>query len=64
MPSLALAAVFISVLGYLAFDKWLAVRYPKAPRNDSDNGARLTALENRLTTIELQRGILRQVPNR
>jgi hypothetical protein len=66
MTALAIAAVACAALAFLGFAMWLGVKYPKAVAKEitvaRDMAKRLEAVEERLSTLELQRGILRRVP--
>lgn len=56
---LGAALVVWAGVSLIGFRWWLVKRYPALPQADV---TRLARLEERLTTIELQRGITRMVP--
>lgn len=61
MIALSIALVVIAALGLWGFRMWLWKEYPAIPPNADHFSRRLATVEERLTTLELQRGITRKV---
>ena len=64
MNHLDLALVAVAALTFVGFLRWLEIRYPQPKAQDDLTKERVRRLEERVSTIELQRGISRKVPER